>query len=290
MKRYLLFISLIISHLIILSGCEPDKITKPYKLRIYFADKVLETGKPTSQDIIKLFYPIEVNDTLTFNANDAVGKQSPLLIRLDNNYQESMAVELEEAVRSSATSLLIKERINAKFAGTAPYLVSKELGDSHRAINQSKIDSLLDSFTKKQGVFIYSANSEMSEYKGFKVIRNIDSLRYAIGQKLLENSSQEINVLYEVDLSGKVLEETPTSGLDSTQTPIDSTLGIDWAQYTQDSININRGGKPCRENFNMVLNNLKISYSLYLQEQSESIRKDIQQYQKLLSNIKTRCN
>lgn len=60
----------------------------------------METENLFPQDFINLFYPIKA-DTVVFNANDAVGKQSPLLIRLDNNYQENMAVELDEAVRNN---------------------------------------------------------------------------------------------------------------------------------------------------------------------------------------------
>ena len=192
-----------------LFGCtdtdEPDETNtlKQYKLRIYFADNELETGKPISLDIIKLFYAIEV-DTVVFSANDAVGKKSPLLIRLDTKYEESMAVEFGTTIGSNPAPYLIKKYIDDKFARTNPYVVTKKLGDNYRTINQSEIDTLLGKFSKKQGVFIYSG-SEISEYKGFKVIDNIDSLRYAIGQKLLENSSQEINVLY-----GLTLQETPT--------------------------------------------------------------------------------
>lgn len=295
MKRYLLFILLIVSNLFVKCSCENNtKTLKHYELRIYFADKVLETGKPVPQDIINLFYPIEV-DTIVFNANDFEGKQSPFLIGLGNNHQESMAVELDKAVRYGATHLTIKEYIDDKFAGSK-YVVPKVLGDNHSSINPSKIDSLLSSFPKNQGVFIYSANNEMSEYRGFKVIHNIDSLRYAIGQKLLENSSQEINVLYGVDLSVKAAPEeapTPRQEPDSTRKPpavaiIDSA---EWRQYREDSIRINRSGsRSCEEDFNLILKNLRSVHALYLKERSELIEADVRIHQRLLSSVTARCN
>lgn len=280
---FLVFVSLIWCSL----SCKPKKKVV-YNLSIVSAEPII--GNLIPKDVSLLCLPFEYGDSLIVHSNrEAI---SPMLKRIDGKTNQLLYVDASNWFSSffGAGTKKLKSNIER---GLESMDLNPEFGQANQKESvKTSLDSLISAVKRGDGfALIYAKNSPVPSYNDIRVLPTIDSVRSVLEEALVKQKVKNVTIIY--DVAADLLSESAAEGFprDSTQTPIDSTLGIDWAQYTQDSITIDNGrNNTCKENFNMVLNNLKISYSLYLQEQSESIRKDIQQYQRLLSNIKTKCN
>ena len=226
MKRYIV---LVLLALVTMSGtcvgdkedtqqelCEGEKDIKPYSLRIYVPEKVLESDKPIPANIKDICLPICKNlEGAAFNANDAESGSSPMLVRMDNGYSESIATTEKGAMNNKKSIKPIYNRIRNYLS--EDYKATKKMSTGFATINQLKTDSLLAVLGKTQIMVIYAENTENSVYKDIKVVSSIDSLRYFIGQSLNEHPNKTVNVFYKVNLT---FEETASVKKDDTPPPV----------------------------------------------------------------------
>jgi hypothetical protein len=212
MKKYLFLVILAITTMASRCGddkegttekiCEGEKDIKRYSLKIYIPENVLEEGKPVPTNIKELCLPICENlENIALNANDNEGNSSPLLIRMDNGYSESIATtdmgKMTDKKKIKPIYNHIRNFLNDE------YKISKKVSEKFAPISPSKLDSLLNSFGTNNITLIYSEKTETGVYGNYKIVNSIDSLRYCIGQALKENPNKTVNVLYKVDVLTK---------------------------------------------------------------------------------------
>lgn len=211
------FKSLLLLLSAIFIGCDEDLPKNKFSMKIFTFKSLGQQNSKLPEDIITLSIPFKYNcsDIPQIFLQVDKEKKSPLLIRLGNNAQIDLSIELESMVTSSSLETLqdaVKNNLSKN------YKINKEFAENFNLEKPSKqlIDSLI-SIKSKSDIYEILSDSTFI-YNGINSFNNVDSLKKNIGNLLCSNDRiKNIIIIYGVHsqelLNSSKAEVMPVSNI-----------------------------------------------------------------------------